>query len=137
MYVGIERKQINAITACPMKKYFIMCLAFSLFTLAGNSANSKTEKTIVNESVVTVSVSGKVMDRITGEALAGVKVMVDKTETSSYTDFEGNFQINGLTPASYTLSLSMISYEETSLPVHLDSDNCSEEIKVNLEQITK
>jgi len=120
-----------------MKKYFMMCLAFSLFTLAGSSSNDNTEKSTVNESVITVSVSGRVMDRTTGEALAGVKVKVDKTETSSYTDFEGNFQINGLIPDSYTLSLSMISYEETTLPVDLDSENLSEEVKVNLKQITK
>lgn len=118
-----------------MKRYFIICLAFSLFTLAGNSSNSTIEKTAKNESVATVSLSGKVMDHITGEALAGVKVMVDNTETSSYTDFEGNFKINGLTPASYTLSLTMISYEETRVPVNLESENPGEEIQINLEQI--
>lgn len=118
-----------------MKKYFIMSLALSLFALAGNSSNSAVEKTAKNESVATVSVSGKVMDHLTGEALAGVKVMVDNAETSSYTDFEGNFTINGLTPASYTLSLTMISYEETTVPVKLDLENPGEDIHINLEQV--
>lgn len=116
-----------------MKKLFFLSIivlmaAHSGRCLAGNAENA-------NESAVTVSISGQVLDRLTGEALAGVKVKVDETSSFSYTDFDGNFKINGLLPASYTVSVSMISYEETTLAVKAGSNENNDFLKVRLGQL--
>jgi hypothetical protein len=116
-----------------MKKITLMCLAVLFISGTANSAINHAEK--ASEAVATVSISGQVLDHLTGEALAGVKVKVDETETISYTDFEGNFTINGLRPASYTVLVSMISYEEASLPVQADLSENIDFLKVKLEQV--
>lgn len=116
-----------------MKKIALLCLT-ALF-LSGTVKSTVNHAEKANESVATVSISGQVLDHLTGEALAGVKVKVDETETVSYTDFEGNFKINGLRPASYTVSVSMISYEEASLPVQADLSENIDFLNVKLEQV--
>jgi hypothetical protein len=63
-------------------------------------------------------VSGKVTDHLTGENLAGVKIMLLNSDVVSYTDFEGNFVLD--VPASHTtgmIQISYISYETTLINV--------------------
>jgi hypothetical protein len=56
-------------------------------------------------------VSGKVIDKNTGESLAGAVVLVKGTNIKTYTDLEGNFTITDLTPGTYDIEVSFISYQ--------------------------
>ena len=92
-----------------MKKVAILFigLVFAVsFANAANDENSNSES-----AVMTTSVSGKVLDKITGEALVGVKVSVGGTE-SVYTDFDGKFEIKGLRPGTLEITTSYISYKD-------------------------
>ena len=73
-------------------------------------------------SVKTVSVKGKVIDKLTGEALTGVKVIIEGTEKSVYTDFDGNFVISGIQQGTVELKATYISYKEKVETVKLGND---------------
>ncbi|MFH1119174.1 MAG: carboxypeptidase-like regulatory domain-containing protein [Bacteroidota bacterium] len=94
-----------------MKK-IIRIAAIASFALIFNSLVFA-EGNPTNTPVATASVSGKVLDINSGEALAGVAVSVEGTELKVYTDLDGNFIINGIEPGSYNLILSMISYKKS------------------------
>jgi hypothetical protein len=114
-----------------MKKMTLFLAAFlfaSVASFANNNNNTEAE------SVRTVSLSGKVLDMVTGEALAGVKVMVEETDDVSYTDFDGKFTFDALIPGTYKLSTSLISYKSNDQKLDLDNQD---EIEVKLEQITR
>jgi len=114
-----------------MKKLSFSLVLFLLIAFSGFATkNAEAEK----ESVKTVSLSGQVLDHITGEALAGVKVVVEGAEESSYTDFDGNFSFTNLLPGSYKLSASYISYEKSDVEVSLEE---TEKVEVKLVQLTK
>ena len=104
-------------------------ICISLFTLGAGASE------LAKESSMTFSVSGKVLDIATGEALAGVKVEIEETSTFTYSDFEGNFYINNLYPGSYQLKTSYISYEKGKLFIDLENQN-EEKIEVKLEQLS-
>jgi hypothetical protein len=42
-----------------------------------------------NAEVATLTIQGQVIDKVSGEALAGVSVRVDGTNLVAYTDFDG------------------------------------------------
>lgn len=82
-----------------------LTLSFNVF--ADNEKNDKT----VNESPATqTSLQGQIIDKTTGEALAGVTVVLDNG-TETYTDFDGNFVFPNVGPGKYQLKTSLISYE--------------------------
>lgn len=60
------------------------------------------------------SISGKIVDTATGEALAGVKVSLAGTNLVTYTNLDGNFSYAGLTPGNYNIETTYISYESTT-----------------------
>lgn len=59
------------------------------------------------------NISGTVMDKSSGENLAGVEIRVENTDIVCYSDLEGNFTIDELKPGSYNLILSYISYNKS------------------------
>jgi hypothetical protein len=65
-----------------------------------------------DEVLKPVAVRCKVVDKVSGEALAGVKVNVEGTHIDLYTDLEGTFVIDRILPGAYSLKLSFISYED-------------------------
>ncbi len=60
----------------------------------------------------TGKISGKVVDKKTGEELIGVTVVVEGTSFGAATDFEGKFMISNLQPGTYTLVASYVSYNK-------------------------
>lgn len=117
-----------------MRKSITMLTAALLISLAGFGNNAKET---IKENELTFSVNGKVMDISTGEALAGVKVFVEETDTHAYSDFDGNFEINGLYPGQYTFTATFISYESALLNVNLEAIEELETLEVKLEQVSK
>jgi hypothetical protein len=92
-----------------MKKTILSLLLIAVFgfSYAGN------DKTTETPAPATITVSGNVVDMVTGEALTGVEIMVEGTETKVYTDFDGNFSISDIKPGEYNLVASFISYKKS------------------------
>lgn len=57
-------------------------------------------------------IAGKVIDKKTGEELIGVSVQIEGTSIGAATDFEGKFLINNITPGTYNVVVSYISYKK-------------------------
>ncbi len=78
-------------------------------------ANGKNDPATGSPEAVTTasSISGFVSDRQTGETLAGVMVELEGTTTKVYTDLDGRFTIQSITPGSYNLVLTLISYNNS------------------------
>ena len=106
-----------------MKKLISLTIIFAaltLFTFAG------TEGPKGNKSnAPTTSISGTIVDASTGETLAGVTVHLEGVEEAVYTDFDGNFRFNSITPGEYTIKTNLISYKEfsTKVNVQLEEEN--------------
>ena len=79
-------------------------LAIALLSLTTGFANNNEEN-----KPKSYSITGKVIDN--SESLTGVKVMLDNKEIVVYTDFDGNFVLENITPGEHTLSFSLITYD--------------------------
>jgi len=117
-----------------MKK--IVILFVSIFVFSVTFANATNDENGGAESaVMTTSVSGKVLDQVTGEALAGVKVSLG-SENIVYTDFEGNFEINNVKPGNIELVASYISYKKKIEIINIDLQK-SNNIEVEIISVTE
>ncbi len=58
------------------------------------------------------SVSGKIVDKETGEELIGATAYIGANEKGAVTDIYGNYQIKGIPAGSYTLEISYVSYQK-------------------------
>jgi hypothetical protein len=74
----------------------------------------------------TASISGTVHDMQSGEALAGVKIIIEGTSLNVFSDLDGNFTIKDIIPGSYNLVLSLISYN-ASLIENIEVEASKEE----------
>src|SRR5665648_57447 len=70
------------------------------------------------------TIKGLVTDAKTNEPLVGATVLLEGTTIGAITDFDGNFSVNKITPGTYTVRCSFISYETKLL----------QNIKVNADQ---
>lgn len=77
----------------------LLCMLFTNGVFAGN-----------NEPAGTRLVSGKVIDKQTGEALAGVKIAVVGTDTYCYTDMEGNYILPVTVKQATEISVDLVGY---------------------------
>ncbi|MDD3741122.1 MAG: carboxypeptidase-like regulatory domain-containing protein [Bacteroidales bacterium] len=97
----------------------LMTLIFVLTVLTASATNVKTLKSDNNKdgnSVSTTSYSGKITDSLSKEALTGVKISIENTDITVYSDLEGNFTINlPENTSSRNLKISYISYEEKTM----------------------
>lgn len=57
------------------------------------------------------------------ETLAGAKIEVEGTEIVVYSDFEGHFNIGQLTPGTYNLTVTLISYQELEVKLLVNGAN--------------
>jgi len=69
-----------------------------------------------NEEVADILVNGKVTDRSTGKALAGVSIQIKGSSAGTSTDVNGNFSIN--VPTNATLVVTSIGYESVEIAVN-------------------
>ncbi|MCK4663754.1 MAG: carboxypeptidase-like regulatory domain-containing protein [Bacteroidales bacterium] len=96
-----------------------LILIFSVNIFAENNKEKK-KNAVIN---TTLELNGKIVDETTGEVLTGVKVQILGNSFVTYTDFDGNFKINGLKSGNYKLSTSLISYVSDSEEIFLDTEN--------------
>lgn len=115
-----------------MKKIALLITALSIVAIsfAGNTNENKKNKkettktaSTVNQSVIT----GQIMDELTGEALAGVKVTLVGTTQEVYTDFDGNFTFTSVEAGKNLIKTDYISYKAS---VHNNVN--ANEIKISL-----
>jgi hypothetical protein len=92
-----------------MKNYilFISILFLGNLSVAGNPDDS--EKIKDNTTLI----SGKVIDKISGEEIAGAKIILD--DKIVYSDLSGNFSTNIVKKTE--VSITSISYNETKVNI--------------------
>jgi hypothetical protein len=81
------------------------------------------------------SISGKVLDIKTGESLAGVAVSIEGTNIKVYTDLDGTFSVDGITPGNYNLVLSLISYKNSLVENIKLNTSSKENISIKLDAV--
>jgi len=81
------------------------------------------------------SISGKVLDIKTGESLAGVAITVEGTNIKVYSDLDGSFTVNGITPGNYNLVLSLISYKSSLVENIKLNPSSKENIDIKLDSV--
>lgn len=77
-----------------------------------------------------VSLSGKVADSSSGEALAGVVISVGEDYLWAITDVDGHFFIDGIQKGKYELKATCLGYVDYALQIQIDGDNEPLEIKL-------
>ncbi|MFW6226497.1 MAG: carboxypeptidase-like regulatory domain-containing protein [Bacteroidota bacterium] len=97
-----------------MKRFIIITAAIlislSSGLMAGNDGDGNSSAKANNSSA---SINGIVLDKASGENLAGVTIKVEGTDMVIYSDLEGNFVIPDLKPGTYNLVISYISYNKS------------------------
>lgn len=67
-------------------------------------------------------ISGKVLDKSTGETIIGAVAQLEGTDKGAVTDIEGNFRITA-DPGTYTLTLKYIGYAQANIPIELKAND--------------
>lgn len=75
----------------------------------------------------TGKIAGRMIDKSSGEALAGANVIVVGTTIGASSDFDGNYFILNIPPGEYELKASMISYTSVTI----------QKVRVSADQTTK
>ncbi|MFW5821342.1 MAG: carboxypeptidase-like regulatory domain-containing protein [Bacteroidota bacterium] len=114
-----------------MNRIFLITAALLLVSLQ-SAISGNPEVKSENKSNM-VMVTGQVLDMNTGEALAGVLIKVGEQGNPVYTDFDGKFGIKDITPGSYNVKASLISYEETEVEVDVNLD-ANDSFSIKLKQ---
>ncbi len=96
-----------------MKTIQVICLVFILLTPFCLSAE--------NAGLLKGSLSGRITDKKTGDALPGVSIYFPDLKTGTTTDTSGNYKIANLPQTSVTIQLSYIGYRTILETVDLSS----------------
>ena len=96
-----------------MKKSILSILAFSILLMVSTITFGSNNNP--DEPQKKATVSGKVIDKLTGESLAGVLVTIKGSDLKVYSDLDGNFTFNSVDPGSYTLEINYISYSTNEI----------------------
>jgi iron complex outermembrane receptor protein len=67
------------------------------------------------------TLSGKITDNETKEALIGATVIVEKTTLGGITDLDGKFTIKNIAAGSYQIRIKYIGYEDVVESVSLEA----------------
>lgn len=82
------------------------------------------------------SISGKIIDKQTNEPLIGASVAIETTTLGASTDLDGNYEIRNLQPGFYSLRVSYISYQTTTVKNIKVESGKSTVVNIPLEQAT-
>ena len=67
------------------------------------------------------NITGTVLDAETEQTVPGANVVIDELQQGTATDAQGAFELNGIAPGDYTLTVSYLGYESTSTPVTVEA----------------
>ncbi len=101
-----------------MKIFLTLVLVAGLFF--SGLADDKDNKPANGDKPLKVMVTGNVADELTGELLVGVEVKLEGTDKKVYTDFDGNFVFEDVTPGEYNIVANYISYEKNKTEKTID-----------------
>ncbi len=112
-----------------MKKViFALLVAFATTSAFAEKAETKTNS---KAEAVVLSLSGNIIDEVSGEALVGVEVKVDGSDQKTYTDFDGHFIIDNVKSGECKLVTSYTSYNKNEKTFQIDSK--SNLVKIELQ----
>jgi len=114
-----------------ISKILVIALVAVSVNVNANVKGDDKSTTSSSTSVATLTISGQVVDKETGEALAGVAVKIDNSTT--YTDFEGNFSATVMGCQTVSINANLISYNPQEVKV--DATTCNGTIKVELNPV--
>lgn len=89
---------------------------------------------IVQLNAQTGTISGKIIDKKTGETLPGVNIILKGTYYGAATDINGKFTIPAINPGTYTIEISLIGYKSVQLTGYQISSGQNKKIDVELEE---
>ncbi len=116
--------------------FTLLIIAAFSFAQAGNTVksdiNNKSTEAASANVVNTASISGKVIDLNSGEALAGVEVTIEGSTKKVRTDLDGNYKINNIQPGAYNLIASYISYNKSFIE-KLKIEKSGQEVNIKLQ----
>jgi len=112
-----------------MKKV-IFALLVALVSTSAFAEKAETKAEAKAEAAV-LSVSGNVIDEVSGEALVGVEVKVEGSDLKTYTDFDGHFVIENLKAGQCKLVASYTSYNKNEKTFSIKSKN--NQVKIELQ----
>ena len=113
-----------------IKSLAIVCLS-GIITL--NIQAGEKEKPAANS--VSITLSGQVIDKESGEALTGVAIVMENSDKVVYSDFEGYFSFVNVTPGEYKLKAMYVSYEDEEKMIK--SNAGSKSLNVKFEMISQ
>jgi TonB-dependent receptor len=96
-----------------MKKIFLLLTFLTLGSIF-----------IVNATALQSSpgkISGKVIDKISSEALIGTNITIEGTSLGAAADLDGGFFIPGIPPGSYSIKFSYLGYKELKQDIEIQS----------------
>jgi hypothetical protein len=106
---------------------FLVCISTLFFSSKAFCSNE--DSTLMPKKA---NLSGKIIDRNTGESLVGAMITVKGTQIKVYSDLEGNFNITNIEPGNYSLEINYISYTRTEIQnIGLNAGNNSR-LKIDL-----
>ncbi len=82
-------------------------------------------------------ISGRIIDKKTGEELLGVIVMIEGTSFGAATDYEGKFVTGNLRPGTYNLIVSYVSYNKKVLKGIEVKPNEVTSLTISMEESTR
>ena len=72
------------------------------------------------------SLAGRITDAKSGDALAGVTVIIENTAMGAVTDGKGMFRIPVIKKGNYNVLISYIGYKAKKIPVRIDENKVTE-----------
>jgi TonB-dependent receptor len=79
------------------------------------------------------SIKGTVKDKKTGETIVGASIIIKDTQIGITSDLDGNYEIKNLTPGSYTINISYISYKAESFKNITVTNGKATELNIEIE----
>ncbi|MFO8233306.1 MAG: SusC/RagA family TonB-linked outer membrane protein [Longimonas sp.] len=98
-----------------LRTTFFTILVFALLGV-GNAAWAQEDGTI----------TGTVLDSETEETVPGANVVIDELQQGAATDAQGAFELGGIEPGDYTLTVSYLGYQSTSTSVTVEAGETTE-----------
>ena len=78
---------------------------------ASGKEGRKESAEAAGNATTTCTIKGSVNDKFSGEMLTGVEVTLVGSDLKVYTDFDGTYEFNNLTPGTYKISFEYVSYK--------------------------
>jgi len=125
MFVQTTYKQMKT----TISTIFLAVLMLPVFA-AGENNGLKNIKGAVEVTIL----SGTVVDQSTGEVLPGAQVKISGLDQTVYTDLDGNFEVQGIKTGSYSLEISLVSYEKNKIKELVICADKKSAVKVELKR---